>query len=220
VSRQNDNLSAELYDYILDNSLRDQPVLKRLREKTAELPMAGMQISPDQGQFMALLVGAIGAKRTLEMGVFTGYSSLVVALALPSEGKVVACDVSTEYTDIAKPFWEEAGVADKIDLRIGPALDTLDSLIQNGESGDYDFAFIDADKDAYSGYFERCLKLVRQGGLILLDNMFMGGRVHDPSADGDIVNAVRELNAALRDDSRIDVSLLPVGDGLTLARKR
>jgi caffeoyl-CoA O-methyltransferase len=220
VSSRNDNLKPELYDYIIQNSLRDTDIQKRLRDKTAEMPSAMMQISPDQGQFMALLVKAIGAKQTLEVGVFTGYSSLVVAQALPEDGRVVACDVSTEFTNVARPFWEEAGVAHKIDLRIGPAVDTLDALVTGGEAGNYDFAFIDADKEPYPDYYERCLVLVRRGGLILFDNMFLGGRVVDPSADHDAVNAMRALNASLHRDDRIDVSLLPVGDGLTLALKR
>lgn len=220
MSSRNDNLKPELYDYIIQNSLRDTDIQKRLRDKTAEMPSAMMQISPDQGQFMALLVKAIGAKQTLEVGVFTGYSSLVVAQALPEDGRVVACDVSTEFTNVARPFWEEAGVAHKIDLRIGPAVDTLDALVTGGEAGNYDFAFIDADKEPYPDYYERCLVLVRRGGLILFDNMFLGGRVVDPSADHDAVNAMRALNASLHRDDRIDVSLLPVGDGLTLALKR
>ena len=177
MSSRNNNISAALYDYITETSLRDQPVLKKLRDRTAELPSAVMQISPDQGQFMALLVRAIGARRTLEVGVFTGYSSLVVAQALPDDGVVVACDISEEFTNIAKPFWKEAGVAHKIDLRIGPGVDSLAALLADGQAGSFDFAFVDADKESYPDYYESCLQLLRPGGLILFDNAFMGGRV-------------------------------------------
>ena len=220
MSNHNNNISKELYDHILTNSFRDLPVLQRLREKTAEMSNRGMQISPDQGQLMHLLAKMVGARKTLELGVFTGYSSLVVALALPEDGKVVACDISEEYTSVGPPFWEEAGVAHKIDLRIGPALETLEALLTNGEAGTFDFAFIDADKDVYPDYYELCLKLVRTGGLILFDNMFLGGSILDSTRDSPNLKAIRGLNAALKNDNRIDLSLLPVSDGLTLALKR
>lgn len=218
MSTRNSNIPAELYDYILNTSLRDQPVLQKLRAKTGEMKNAGMQISPDQGQFMALLIKLIGAKKTLEVGVFTGYSSLVVAQALPDDGKVIACDISEEFTSIAKPFWQEAGVAHKIDLRIGPAKNSLDALLANGHAGTFDFAFIDADKEGYPDYYERSLKLLRPGGLILIDNAFMGNRIITATEGGPKI--VRDLNAALKMDNRVDVSLLSIGDGLYLARKR
>lgn len=219
MSNRNQFIPASLYDYILDTSLRDQPILKKLRERTAQLTNSGMQISPDQGQFMAFLIKLINAKKTLEVGVFTGYSSLVVAQALPDDGKVIACDISEEYTSIAKPFWKEAGVAHKIDLRIGPAKDTLDAMLSDSQTGTFDFAFIDADKEGYPDYYERSLKLLRTGGILLIDNAFMGGRITDATRDGS-PKIVRELNAALKTDTRVDVSLLSIGDGLYLARKR
>ena len=218
MSSRNNNISAALYDYIIEASLRDQPVLKKLRDRTAEMPSAMMQISPDQGQFMALLVKAIGARKTLEVGVFTGYSSLVVAQALPDDGVVVACDISEEYTSIAKPFWDAAGVAHKIDLRIGPGVESLEALIADGQAGSFDFAFVDADKESYPDYYESCLQLLRPGGLILFDNAFMGGRVANATEGSPAI--VRQLNADLKNDDRVDVSLLPVGDGLYLACKR
>src|SRR5438105_875650 len=178
-----------------------------------------MQISPDQGQLMALLVKLIGARRTLEIGVFTGYSALSVALALPADGQLLACDISDEYTRVGKPFWQQAGVAHKIDLRLGPALQTLDAELARGAAGSYDFAFIDADKTSYDSYYERCLLLVRSGGLITLDNMLWGGSVARP-ADSPDTAAIQALNDKLHADARVDVSLVTVGDGLTLARKR
>jgi caffeoyl-CoA O-methyltransferase len=179
---------------------------------------AGMQISPDQGQFMALLVQMLGARRTIEIGVFTGYSALSVALALPPEGRVIACDVNEEWTSIGRKHWQKAGVAGKIDLRLAPALETLDKLLAAGE-GSYDFAFIDADKGNYLAYYERCLKLVRRGGLIAIDNTLWSGKVADPAVtEGDTV-AIRAFNDALHADKRVALSLLPVGDGLTLALK-
>ena len=177
-----------------------------------------MQISPDQGQFMALLVKLIGARRTIEIGTFTGYSALAVALALPEDGRVLACDVSDEYTRVGRPFWQQAGVAHKIDLVLAPALQTLDARLAAREAGTYDFAFIDADKANYDAYYERCLQLLRPGGLIALDNMLWSGAVARPAKDADTA-ALQALNTKLRDDARIDVSLLTIGDGLTLARK-
>jgi caffeoyl-CoA O-methyltransferase len=181
---------------------------------------AGMQISPEQGQFMALLVKLIGARRTLEIGVFTGYSALSVALALPDDGKIVACDVNEEWTTMARKFWQKAGVAHRIDLRLAPALQTLDALLAEGGAGQYDFAFIDADKTGYAAYYERCLQLMRRGGLIAVDNTLWSGSVVDPSVQDDDTRALRAFNDQLHGDERIDLSLLPVGDGLTLARKR
>lgn len=213
------NLDDKLYRYMLDHSVREHPAQAALREATRNHPNSGMQISPEQGQFMALLIKLIGARKTIEIGVFTGYSALSVALALPEDGQVLACDISDEYTRIGKPFWTQAGVANKIDLRLQPALTTLDQRIAEGAKGQYDFAFIDADKGGYDAYYERCLTLVRAGGLITIDNMLWSGRVACPADDEDTA-AIQALNDKLHHDERIDLSLLPVGDGLTLARKR
>jgi len=212
-------LTDTLYRYVLDHSLREHPVQTAMREVTAEHRYAGMQIAPEQGQFMGLLVKLIGARRTLEIGVFTGYSALSVALALPADGHLLACDISDEFTRIGKPFWEEAGVAHKIDLQLAPALKTLDARLAAGEAGQYDFAFIDADKSSYDAYYERCLQLVRTGGLIAIDNTLWGGDVAKPSNSAD-TTALQALNTKLHHDERIDLSLLPFSDGVTLARKR
>jgi predicted O-methyltransferase YrrM len=213
------NLDPNLYSYLLNHSVREHPALRELREATAGMPHAGMQISPEQGQFMALLVRLLDARRTLEIGVFTGYSALSVALALPPDGRIVACDVSEEWTAIARRHWEKGGVAAKIDLRIAPALQTLDKLVAEGAQGTFDFAFIDADKSNYPGYYERCLALVRRGGLIAVDNTLWSGAVADPrNSDRDTV-AIRAFNDAVHKDRRVDMSLLPIGDGLTLALK-
>ena len=182
--------------------------------------MARMQISPEQGQFMALLAQLMGAKKTLEIGVFTGYSALAVALALPDDGKVIACDISEEYTAIAKDFWERAGVSEKIDLRIAPALETLDQLISEDETGSFDLAFIDADKRNYENYYERALRLLRPGGLILIDNVLWSGKVVDPTITDKQTQAIREFNQKLHQDSRISLSLIAIADGLTLVLKR
>jgi predicted O-methyltransferase YrrM len=220
LSSRTINIDDRLYDYLIAHSVRDLPVLAELRAETAKHPHAGMQISPEQGQFMALLVELIGAKRTIEVGTFTGYSSLVVALALPAEGRVVACDVSEEFTAMARRYWAKAGVANKIDLRLAPANETLDKLLAAGEAGRFDFAFIDADKENYVGYYERCLKLVRAGGLIAVDNVLWGGEVANPAVDDKDTRAIRALNDQLKSDKRVSVSMVPIGDGLTLARKR
>ncbi|GAB4234855.1 MAG: class I SAM-dependent methyltransferase [Elainellaceae cyanobacterium] len=219
MSNQTLNLDDRLYDYLLSVSLREPELLQKLRQETAQHPMSQMQIAPEQGQFMALLVQLIGAKKTLEVGVFTGYSSLAVALALPADGRVVACDVSEEYTTIARHYWELAGVSHKIDLRIAPALETLDSLLANGEAETFDFAFIDADKSNYAGYYERALQLVRMGGLIAVDNVLWSGRVADPDTDDNRTKAIRALNQQIHDDERVTISLVPIADGLMLARK-
>ncbi len=213
-------LDDALYDYLSSVSLREPGVLRRLREETATMPQHNMQIGPEQGQFMALLIELTDARKCLEIGTFTGYSALSVALALPDDGRLIACDISEEFTARGKPFWEEAGVAGKIDLRIGPAIDTLDALIEGGETGTFDFAFIDADKVNYQGYFQRTLDLARPGGLICVDNVLWHGAVADPSRDDEDTEAIRAFNAALTNDPRISLSMLPVGDGLTLARKR
>lgn len=213
-------MNDALYDYLLSVSLREPELLRRLREETAALPMARMQISPEQGQFMGLLIELLGARKTLEVGVFTGYSSLSVALALPPEGRIVACDVNVEWTSIARRYWAAAGVADKIDLRIGPAVDTLDALLQAGQADTFDFAFIDADKENYANYYDRALQLIRPGGLIAIDNVLWGGKVADPDVQDESVVAIRAINERLHRDERVMLSLLPIGDGLTLALKR
>jgi predicted O-methyltransferase YrrM len=204
---------------VLAHSLREHPVQRALREAAQKLPHAGMEIGPDQAQFMAFLARLIGARRTLEIGVFRGYSALSVALALPDDGYLLACDVSDAYTRFALPYWEAAGVAHKIDLVLAPARSTLDARIEAGEAGRYDFAFIDADKPSYDDYYERCLVLVREGGIIAIDNVLWGGDVARPARSDDTA-ALQALNDKLHDDPRIDLSLLPIGDGLTLARKR
>jgi caffeoyl-CoA O-methyltransferase len=214
------NLDERLYRYLVEHSVREPQVLRELREETAKLPMAGMQIGPDQGQFMALLVKLMGAKRCLEIGVFTGYSSLSVALALPPDGRIIACDVSEEWTAIARCYWERAGVAHKIDLRLGQALATLDALRSRDGEGSFDFAFIDADKGNYLAYYERCLQLLRRGGLIAVDNTLWSGDVANPDNQKSDTVSLRHFNEALHHDERIDISMLPVGDGLTLALKR
>ncbi|MFQ5571622.1 MAG: class I SAM-dependent methyltransferase [Rhodothermales bacterium] len=212
-------LSDGLYHYLLDVSLREPDLLRRLREETAAHPMAAMQIAPEQGQFMALLVRLMGARTTLEVGVFTGYSTLSVALTLPPDGTVVACDVSEEYTAIARRYWQEAGVSGKIDLRLAPAATTLEALLAEGRGGTFDFAFIDADKPNYDAYYERALKLLRPGGLLLFDNVLWDGKVADPSVHDADTEALRALNRKLHHDSRVHLSMIPVGDGLTLALK-
>jgi predicted O-methyltransferase YrrM len=221
MSNQSIGLSDPLYQYLLANSVREPEVLAKLRAETAKHPLVNMQISPEQGQLMGLLVQLIGAKKCLEVGVFTGYSSLVVALNLPDDGRIIACDVSDEFTAIACKYWQEAGVSDKISLHIAPALETLDRLITNGESGSFDFAFIDADKNNYTAYYDRCFQLVRQGGLILVDNVLWYGRVADPAMDNDKrTQAIKQINQQIYHDDRVQISLIPIGDGLTIARKR
>ena len=213
-------LDERLYDYLLDVSLREPDILRRLREETAGMPLAVMQIAPEQGQFMALLIELTGARRTLELGVFTGYSSLAVALALPADGHITACDVSAEFTAVARRYWAEAGVADKIELRLAPALETLDALLADGRAGTYDFAFIDALKTEYADYFERVIELLRPGGLAAIDNVLWDGRVADPDDTDEDTVAIRAFNVKLLADQRVSLSLLPLADGLTLARKR
>ncbi|MCH7555234.1 MAG: class I SAM-dependent methyltransferase [Proteobacteria bacterium] len=213
-------LDDMLYEYLLKVSLREADVLRRLREETAAMPLSIMQIAPEQGQFMALLVELMGATRCIEVGVFTGYSSLAVALALPPEGRITACDVSEEFTAVARRYWAEAGVDHMIDLHLAPALETLDGLIAEGAKGSYDFAFIDAEKTEYADYYERLLTLLRPGGLILIDNVLWSGKVADPAIDSDDTVAIRAFNEKLKADERISLSMLPVADGLTLARKR
>jgi caffeoyl-CoA O-methyltransferase len=213
-------LSEELYGYMKRVSVREPDLLRRLREETSRDPMHMMQISPEQGQFMALLVKLMGAERTLEIGVYTGYSSICVGMTLPESGKLVACDISEEWTSIARRYWEEAGLLSKINLQLAPALQTLDTLVSRGESGTYDFAFIDADKENYDGYYEGCLSLLRAGGVVAIDNVFWGGRVAERHVSDDATRAIRAINEKIYMDDRVDVSIVPIGDGLTLARKR
>jgi predicted O-methyltransferase YrrM len=206
--------------YLATDIARETPIQKRLRAETAKLPDAGMQIGADQGALLALLVRLTGARRAVEIGTFTGYSALAVASALPPDGLLVCCDVSDEWTSIARKHWREAGVADRIDLRLAPALQTLDALLREHGEGSFDFAFIDADKTNYDAYYETCLRLIRPGGLIALDNMLWSGRVAEASVNDATTSALRALNAKIRDDARVDASLLSVGDGVMLARKR
>ncbi len=220
MSRRTLNLDDALYDYLLAHSLREHPAQAALREATRTWPRAGMQISPEQGQVMALLVRLIGARRTIEVGVFTGYSALTVALALPDDGRLLACDISDADVRLGLPHWQAAGVANKIDLVIAPALQTLDARLAAGEAGHYDFAFIDADKTGYDSYYERCLQLLRTGGLIAIDNVLWSGSVARPAQGDADTAALQALNAKLHHDERVDLALLPLGDGLTLARKR
>jgi predicted O-methyltransferase YrrM len=220
VSAKTIPVTDAIWQYLIDVTVREPEVLAKLRAETARMPSGGMQISPEQGQFMALLVELIGARRALEVGVFTGYSSLRVALALPPDGLLLACDVSADFTNIARRYWREAGVESKIDLQLGPALATLDARLALGEQGSYDFAFIDADKSNYGGYYERCLELLRPGGLIMIDNTLWSGKVADPSQqDADTV-AIRQLNSRVAGDARVSSSLVPIGDGVFLVRKR
>lgn len=213
-------LDDALLEYLRSVSLREPDLLVRLRGETASLPNAGMQISPEQGQFMALLVELVGVRRALEVGTFTGYSALCIARALPADGALVCCDVNEEWTAIAQRYWREAGLDAKIDLRLAPALETLDALLADGEAGRFDFAFVDADKGHYLDYYERCLSLLRPGGLLAVDNTLWGGAVADPAdRDGD-TEAIRTLNRRIHADARVSLSLVPIGDGLTLVRKR
>jgi predicted O-methyltransferase YrrM len=200
--------------------LRESRLLADLRAETAKLPMAIMQISVEQGQFMGLLTAALKVRKAIEVGVFTGYSSLCIAQQLPPDGKLVACDVSDEWTSIARRYWDRAGVADKIDLRLGPAADTLRAMVETGEESAYDFAFIDADKEAYPTYYELCLTLLRQGGMIGIDNIFMHGRALSADTDSASGKAIHKLTRMVFADDRVDASLVPIGDGLLLAAKR
>ena len=212
-------ISESIYQYLCDHSLREDPILKELRDHTYDMEERAMQIAPEQGQFMQMLIKLIGAKNTIEVGVFTGYSSLAIALVLPEDGRIVACDVNPQYTSVAEKFWVNAGVREKIDLRIGPARGTLSELISDGLTGTFDFAFIDADKINYDHYYELCLQLIRPGGLITVDNVLWGGATADDSINDTDTTSIRALNDKLHRDERIDLSLVPIGDGLTLAMK-
>ena len=220
MSRTTLPLSERLYAYLLAHSLREHPALKRLREETSRLPGAGMQIAPEQGQFMALLIELTGARRVLEVGCFTGYSALAMALALPPDGRLITLEANAEPIDIGRHAWDAAGVAERIEVRLGLALESLDALLEEGTADTFDLAFIDADKKSYDAYYERALRLVRPGGLILLDNVLWGGAVADPADHERQTVALRQLNEKLHRDQRISLSLLPLGDGLTLALKR
>jgi caffeoyl-CoA O-methyltransferase len=218
VASSNFQLSDEIVEYLRRVSVREPDILVRLREETQELDSAPMQISPEQSAFLSMLISLLDASRALEVGVFTGYSSLVTALALPDDGHLTACDISEAWTNIAQRYWREAGVAEKIDLKLGPAIATLGSLLGNGAAKSYDFAFIDADKENYVGYYERALELVRPGGLIAIDNVPWSGRVADPSDTESSTEAIRALNEQVAQDSRVNACIVPIGDGLTLAR--
>lgn len=213
-------MTDTLYQYLLNVSLREAPALKQLRDVTYRMPGSEMQIAPEQGQFMTLLIELIGARKTLEVGTFTGYSAAVVAMALPNDGKVITCDIDKTTTAVAQQFWQQAGVAHKIDLRIAPALETLDELLAHGNENSFDFAFIDADKENYGAYYEKCLQLLRKGGLIAIDNTLWSGAVADLHDQEKSTVAIRALNDKLHHDTRVTLSLVPIGDGLTLARKR
>lgn len=214
------NLTDPVYQYLVRHGVRESAALAALRQSTAGLPAARMQISPEQGAFMKLLIQLTGARRALEVGTFTGYSTLAVAEALPEDGHITACDVSEEWTAMGVAAWQAAGVSHKIDLRLAPALHTLDSLIEAGAAGSYDFMFIDADKANYDGYYERGLSLVRPGGLIAVDNVLWGGSVANPDRGDEDTRAIRALNEKIQADQRVDAVMLPLGDGLTLARRR
>jgi predicted O-methyltransferase YrrM len=212
-------LSETISRYIAEHAVREAPILRELRKATAAVKWSGMQIGADQGNLMALLVKLMGAKRCLEIGTYTGYSALAVALALPEDGKIICCDVSEEWTNVGKPFWKKAGVEKKIDLRIAPALRTLDGLLKR-EKAKFDFVFIDADKENYLNYYERCLELVRSGGLIAVDNVLWSGEVANPKAKDSMTVALRKFNDHVHQDERVDLVMLSVGDGVTLALKR
>lgn len=213
-------LDDQLYSYLQGVSLREPPAFRRCRMETAELPMSSMQIAPEQGQFLHLQARLIGAERAIEIGSFTGYSGLWIASALPPGGCMVACDINEEWTSRARHYWEEAGVMDRIELCLAPAMQTLDRLIENDEAGHYDFVFIDADKETYASYYERALTLLRPGGLIAIDNVLWNGKVADLAVDDPDTRSIRHLNKKLHEDQRIDLSMVPVGDGVTLCRKR
>ena len=220
MGKENLGLDNRLYKYLLSVSLRENEILSKLRQETSRHSASIMQISPDQGQFMALLIKLLGAKKTLDIGVFTGYSSLAVALALPEDGRVIACDRDPRCTEIAQRYWTQAGVSHKIDLRLAPALDTLDKLIANSEAGSFDFVFIDADKRNYDNYYERALTLLRSGGMVAIDNVLWFGSVANPEDNDKRTVAIREFNQKLHQDNRVDISMLAIADGLTLALKR
>lgn len=220
MSRRSLTITDRLHAFILDATVREAPVLAELRAETKPMPMSGMQISPEQGQFAAFLVETLGVKRYLEIGTFTGYSALAAALAMPPDGRLVCLDRSEEWTAVARRYWQIAGVADKIELRLGNGRDSLDALLAGGKTGSFDMAFIDADKVNYDAYYERCLQLVRPGGVILLDNMLWGGDVAEPAKTDEDTMALKALNRKIRDDRRVACSLVPIGDGVMMCRRR
>jgi predicted O-methyltransferase YrrM len=220
MSTETLSMTPALHDYIVNNGVRETPALKHCRQVTKDLPGAVMQIAPEQGQFMAFLLQMLGARRVIELGTYTGYSALAMAQALPADGRVVTCDVTAETSNIAKQFWEQAGVAHKIESRLGPALDTLNALIKDGQAGHFDFAFIDADKANYPHYYEKCLTLMRPGGVIALDNVLWDGTVADKGNTDKTTEVMRQITRAIQADTRVQISLVPIADGLLLARKR
>lgn len=220
MSNKSIGLSEDLHEYLLSISLRESDVMAELRKETAEHPRAEMQIAPEQAQFLRFLAKLIGARRTIEVGVFTGYSALSVAEVLPPNGEVIACDISEEYTSVAQRYWAKAGVDEIIDLHIAPAEETLADLLDDGQAGTFDFSFIDADKTGYDTYYEQSLELLRPGGVIALDNTFRSGRVAEPFPEDESIRATQELNEKLHDDARVDLTVLPLADGVTLAMKR
>lgn len=211
------NYTTNLREYLWEKGMEEHPALTELRLETAKLPQSMMQICPEQGALMANLIRLMSAKKTIEIGTFTGYSTLAVALALPEEGEIIACDISEEWTALGKKKWEQAGVAHKINLRLAPAVDTLDALLADGQESSFDFAFIDADKVNYPAYYEKCLKLVRKGGVIAIDNVLWGGSVIDSEKNDEDTKAIRKLNEFIANDKRVSLSMVPIGDGLTLA---
>ncbi len=220
MSRSTITMTDDIHAYMLSVSLREHEVLRQAREETARHPHANLQIAPEQGQFLSLLLKTMQARHVIEIGVFTGYSSLAMALALPSDGRIIACDVNEEYTNIARRYWQQAGVADRIELRLAPALETLASLLDAGEAGKYDFIFLDAIKEEYLDYYQQGMELLRAGGMIAVDNVLWEGKVADPADQRPDTVALRKFNEYLHRDDRVDISMLPLGDGLTLARKR
>jgi predicted O-methyltransferase YrrM len=220
MSNTTHGLSEALQEYVGRVGVREPDVLRRLRNETAKLPQHGMQIAPEQGMLLALLVELMGARQCLEIGTFTGYSSTVVALALPPDGRLVCLDVSEEWTATARKAWREAGVADRVELRLGRAVESLDAMLAEGATGTFDFAFVDAAKDEYPAYYERVYQLLRPGGLVAFDNVFLRGRVADPAADDEGVRAVRALNDRLATDERVSIAVVPIADGVTLVHKR
>lgn len=220
MSNRPTELTDALHDYLVRTSVREPKVLQRLRAETQKLPRGKLQITPEQGQLMALLVELTGAERAFEVGTFTGYSACVVALALPRDGTLITCDISDQYAPLARRYWRQAKVAAKIDLRIAPALETLDHLLRKKMTGRFDFGFLDADKSNYGAYYEKCLKLLKKGGLLLIDNVLWGGSVIDKANRDDSTRTIRALNRKIHRDERVSISMLPIGDGLTLARKR
>lgn len=220
MSSRTIHTTERLHAYLLAHGMREPEIMRRLRDETAGIPAAAMQISPEQGQFMTLLAELLNVRRAIEVGTFTGYSALAVAMAMPADGLLIACDVNPDTTAVGKRYWQEAGVADRIDLRIAPAADTLKALIDDGQAGSYDMAFIDADKTGYLVYYEHCLTLLRTGGVMLIDNVLWGGKVADGDVDDEDTLAIRHLNDTVLADQRVSMTIVPIGDGLTMVRKR